>query len=813
MNRLLKTVFFILPLALLYACGGGGKDNPSTPYTPPANVAVSSVSISTTSAELEIGKTLQLTATISPSNATDKSVSWTTSSATVATVTPTGMVTAKAEGTTNITATCGGKSAVCKVTVKKATIPVTSVELDNTDITIKVGESKTLKVTIKPDNATDKTITWASSKTDIVTVDTDGKVTAVKEGVASVTATCGGKTASCKVTVEKAVVEVTSITLSESSLSMAKGDSKTIIATVSPSNATNKTVTWISSNDNVAKVSNGTITAVGGGNATITANCGGKSATCTITVMVPVNSITLSSTSLELKKGSSYTITATVNPSDATDNTVTWTTSNNSVATISNGTITAVGCGRATITATCGNLSATCQVNVIIPVSRITLTPGTFSLTPGESKKIQITIEPPEAEENGITYSSANTNIVTFSNGVVKAFNVGETDITVTCGGLSCTGHITVTKPISSIVLSETSITMDFEDSRTITATVLPNDAVSPIIWTSSNYEVTGEITNGRFTAKDIGTAIITASCGGKTATCQVTVLPKIGLVLSHQGGNYPKYESSHDYGIGTSFIIGAIIQPSSAQYIPIKWELSNPDLVTITSYRTTSWKTQDIGGVTYHQSLWGSTKSLGTTTITATCLGKSVSAIMNVVYKPVTSIRLTNVKEYLEIEESAEFIALVNDDASANYNYANMEWTASNKDIITITPVNAVRAKITGKKPGTTIITASCDGISVSETLTVTISGITLNKTSLTLLRGSSESLIATITPSGSNDKTIKWSSSNNSVAKVENGTISAVGVGNATITATCDNKSASCSVTVTNVAGEIGDRPLEDF
>lgn len=182
------------------SCGGGGEDKPNGPITP-ANVAVTSVSLSKTSAELIIGNTLQLTATVSPSNASDKTITWSSSSSTVASVSPTGLVTAIAEGSSNITASCGGKSATCKLTVKKPTVAVTSVELDKTEITLEPEETYTLKATVKPDNATDKTITWASSKPDIATVDNNGKVTSVKEGSTTITAKSGEKTASCIVNV------------------------------------------------------------------------------------------------------------------------------------------------------------------------------------------------------------------------------------------------------------------------------------------------------------------------------------------------------------------------------------------------------------------------------------------------------------------------------------------------------------------------------------------------------------------------------------------------------------------------------------
>ncbi len=165
-------------------------------------VPVESIIISASSAELTIGETLQLTATISPSTATDKTIGWNTSNASIATVSPTGLVNAVAEGNCSIIATCNGKTATCMITVKKPVIPVSSIELDKTDIKMYVGDNETLTATVKPDDASDKTVTWASSKPAIATVDNNGNIKAIADGIAIITASCGGKTASCKVSVK-----------------------------------------------------------------------------------------------------------------------------------------------------------------------------------------------------------------------------------------------------------------------------------------------------------------------------------------------------------------------------------------------------------------------------------------------------------------------------------------------------------------------------------------------------------------------------------------------------------------------------------
>ena len=165
-------------------------------------------------------------------------------------------------------------------------------------------------------------------------------------------------------------VAVTGITLNKTTATLTEGETLALSATVSPDNATDKTVTWTSSDASVASVSDGTVTALKAGKATIIASCGGKAATCEVTVKpktISVTSITLDKTRAEMTEGEILTLTADVAPEDATDKTLIWTSSDEAVATVKDGVVTAVKLGRATITAaSTSNLSvsATCEVVV-----------------------------------------------------------------------------------------------------------------------------------------------------------------------------------------------------------------------------------------------------------------------------------------------------------------------------------------------------------------------------------------------------------------------------------------------------------------
>ncbi len=161
---------------------------------------------------------------------------------------------------------------------------VTAVTLNKSSISLTEGEKTTLSATVYPSNATNKTVTWTSSNTSVATVNSYGTVTAKSSGTAKITASAGGKSASCTVTVKTETIEVTSVSISPSSKNMEVGEKATLSASVYPSNATNKTVTWSSSNTSVATVSNGVVTAKASGTATITATANGVRGRCLVTV-------------------------------------------------------------------------------------------------------------------------------------------------------------------------------------------------------------------------------------------------------------------------------------------------------------------------------------------------------------------------------------------------------------------------------------------------------------------------------------------------------------------------------------------------
>ena len=248
-------------------------------------VPVTAVKLSASSLALTEGDVARLTATVEPADATDKTVVWSSDSPEIAEVDQEGNVTAKSEGEAVITAVSGDVSGTCTVVVSKRIIPVTSVAVIPEYVELTEGDSKALMVRIQPSDATDKTVVWSSDAPEIVEVSDGGRITAMSEGTAVITATSGDVSGTCTVVVSKPYIPVSSVKINLSSLELTQGEVVSLTVTVEPANATDKTVVWRSDDSDVASVDQeGNVTAVSQGNTVITAECGDMSATCVVTV-------------------------------------------------------------------------------------------------------------------------------------------------------------------------------------------------------------------------------------------------------------------------------------------------------------------------------------------------------------------------------------------------------------------------------------------------------------------------------------------------------------------------------------------------
>ncbi len=246
-------------------------------------VEVKEIALNHSSATLMAGEALELQAVVAPSYATDPSVTWSTSDATVAIVVR-GVVTAVAPGKAVITAKAGDMEAVCEVTVEKRYIEVVGVLLSQTAASVIEGETLTLSAMVTPTDADDQTVTWETSDATVATIE-DGMVTALAPGTVTITAKAGSRKATCVVTVNKRYVPVTEIILNYTELTLEVGESVTLTATVLPENADKKTVVWKSSDTKVASYSRKKVKAIAEGTAVISAETADLTVYCTVTVV------------------------------------------------------------------------------------------------------------------------------------------------------------------------------------------------------------------------------------------------------------------------------------------------------------------------------------------------------------------------------------------------------------------------------------------------------------------------------------------------------------------------------------------------
>lgn len=320
---------------------------------------------------------------------------WSSSDKSVAAVSD-GKVTGKGLGEASVTLTLkykNGQELTANVPVE-VFAPLKTIELDKEKLTAAMGDAPvTLTVSLSPDTAKYQTVTWSTSDEKVAVVDENGVVTFVGGGTATITATSDQpkdakgkmKSASCKVTVTQ---RSETVTLNETSATVAKGNSLTLTATVGPEGTTDKSVTWTSSNPDVAKVDKkGKITAKSTGTATVTATANdgsGASASCEVTVIQAVKKVSIKTSKMAITNGKSKSLSAAVTPSDATDRSLTWTSSNSGVASVdANGKVTAKRTGTTTITATANDgsgKSASVKVTVepTIPVYFNGISRGVF---------------------------------------------------------------------------------------------------------------------------------------------------------------------------------------------------------------------------------------------------------------------------------------------------------------------------------------------------------------------------------------------------------------------------------------------------
>ena len=394
----------------------------------------------------------------------------------------------------------------------------------------------------------DNSITWCSNDENVATVDGDGLVavvTALNPGTAVITVTTneGGFTATCTVTVELIFIDY-DVFLDKDEITLKVGETWTLTAMVAMPDWMDKSVKWSSSDKFVATVDgNGAVTGISEGTAviTVTTNEGGFTATCTVTVTtdrpVYVDGIALDKNMMILALGKTGQIAAKISPSDATNKSVKWSSSNKAVATIDeNGLVTAVSVGQITISVTTadGNFRAFCTVKVMassLQPTGVALDKSAMTLPVYSTGQVTATVSPIDAANKNIMWSSSNRMVANVdATGKITGITGGTATITATTadGDFTATCIVTVTVPVKGVTLDNTSMTIDLHGVGKLTATVSPTNATNKdVMWSSDNRMIVNVDADGGLTGIAPGTAIVTATTvnGGFTAACIVKVI------------------------------------------------------------------------------------------------------------------------------------------------------------------------------------------------------------------------------------------------------------------------------------------------
>lgn len=665
-----------------------------------------------------------------------------------------GSYVAVAEGTVSVTYSYAGYSATAAVTVSVngGTGPgdvISDIILNTQTLTVYVGKASSITATAIMGDGSAKDISgqavWSSSNSGVATVDSFGRITGLKAGTATVTATHGGKSATCSVVVEEEVT-LASVGITPSSLAFTVGDpSQQVSAKAYYSDGTSRDVTnlgtWSTGNGSVATVSAGTVTAIGAGTTNVTCSYQGKEGNCAVSVSKPavvVVSATMSQSQASMTVGETLGLTVTYKFSDGTGGSYgsisTWTSSDPSVATVSSGKVTARKAGTTTISAklsSTDNAQATCVV---------TVSPA------------------------AVTLSSVRLNTTS----------------------LSLPEGSTYTLP------GDFRLTAVMSDGSTRDATY---DASWSIAAGSSYITLSGMTLKA---VKKSGSATLRGSYtyGGVTKTADVTV-----SVTEKEAPTVQSLSAS-----SFSMAVGESVTMTGGGKFKVYAKMSDGTTEDVTSKATYTVVSQNPSGAVSQNGNVIVGNKAGAGSLRASYGGKTVDFAFTVTEKtvPVTSISLNKSNMSVAVNGSETLSVTFNNGGEVPTNTA-VTWSSSQQGIATVNQYG----KVTGVATGTCVITVtSVDGgkrAQCNVTVTpevVAVQGITLNPTSTSVIVGGTATITATITPSNASNKNISWRSNNNGVATVDaSGIVTGKGVGNATITAETEDghKTATCQVSVT--------------
>jgi uncharacterized protein YjdB len=698
---------------VLIAASARGKDAFSRITVNPTPVA--SLRLSPTHRAMLVGQTVQLVAEALDAGGNvlaGRPVTWSTSAASVATVTAAGVVTAVADGAAIITASSEGRSAVASITV--AQVPVASVVVTPATSNVVVGQSTQLSAQLRDGSGaiiTGRAVAWTSTSTTVVTVSSNGLVTAIAPGTATITATSEGRSGSA--TVNVAARPVSAVIVSPGQVTLFANQTVQLSALVTDDRGQvlpGKPVTFTSSSNQVATVSSsGLVTGISAGTATITATSEGATGTALVTITPdPVAVVEVAPSTASINVGQSIQLSAT--PRNIAGNpllgrTIVWSSGSPSLATVSSsGMVTGVAAGNAIIVATVDGKQGSAVITVRkVPVASVSVTPSTSAITAGQT----VTLAATTLDASGNTlvgrvigWSTSDNAIATVSSsGVVTGVSVGTATITASSEGQSGIATVTVgAVPVASVTVSPAQANLTVGQVVPLVATA--QDASGQVLtgrtvtWSSASPSVATVSATGNVTGVAAGSAVITATIDGVmgSATVNVSQVPVATVTVAPATANVV---------IGQNVTLGATTRDAAGNVLTgrvVTWASGATSVATVSA-------TGVVTGV-----------APGTVTITATSEGQSGTATITVTSPPIDRIVVTPVNPEIDEGDTIQMTATAYD---ANHNVipgVTFTWTSSNTNRATVTSTGLVRAI----NDGNVTIRAAAGGKSGSTTVKI---------------------------------------------------------------------------------------------
>lgn len=511
----------------------------------------------------------------------------------------------------------------------------------------------------------------------------------------------------------KVVVPVTGINLNKTSTTIAKGQTEKLTASLTPSDASGN-VQWSSNNLKVATVSNGTVTAKDTGKAIVTATMNGISASCEVTVNNPLKGVSIVSAEgvTALKKGQTTQLTAKLEPEDTTDKkTVTWTSSNDAVATVStSGMVTAVSDGTVTIYAKVGDKTASYNLTIKeIKLTGISLDTTETILHKGSDQQLTVSYSPENTTDSKqVTWSSSDPSTVSVDgNGKITAKKIGGAVITAKVGNFEAKCTVTVDAPLISIVTEKDALSLIKNQTAKIAYKLNPEDTIDDknVTFTSSDESVATVSEDGTVTAVKTGTTNVTLTGANNvtaTVVINVTEIPVDQIVLDKQSTVIEK---------GQTDILTATVGPENTtdEDTSVTWKSSNPDVVTVSPNKTKNGESVTVTA----------TDKGGKATITATTANGKTATCEITVPVHIEKIEITGTKELLRNQTAVEMVIYF--PTADITDQLGVTWKSDNEAVAT---VDEKTGTITAIKEGTANITATTiyTAAPISDTIKITV-------------------------------------------------------------------------------------------